>query len=92
MKLQEAETDGFLKDYQRLHTEQRDAYIQWHQRAGTFTRSLGQQRSTAVDDASKMLNVAAIERETALRSFLKNARSQVEQSKEQEKVVTFRSV
>lgn len=103
MKLQEVGSDSLLKDYNQLHSNKDRAYTQWYGRSRAFVRKLGEERSVAVDDASKMracqnllydpilssqviVNKAATERKLALQGFLKDARSQVEQSREQEKV------
>lgn len=54
MKMHEVEISGHLRDYAQWHSNQNDAYKEWHKRSGAFVAKLGQQRSKVIDDTSKM--------------------------------------
>ncbi|KAF7778564.1 hypothetical protein Agabi119p4_2909 [Agaricus bisporus var. burnettii] len=88
MKSQEVDAGHFLKEHIRQQSRQNDAYKEWHKSSGTFVAQLGQQRSSMIDETSKTLNMAATERNSTCRQFSKEARMQVEKSKEEEKLAT----
>ncbi|XP_006457943.1 hypothetical protein AGABI2DRAFT_114966 [Agaricus bisporus var. bisporus H97] len=88
MKSQEVDAGHFLKEHIRQQSRQNDAYKEWHKSSGTFVAQLGQQRSFMIDETSKTLNMAATERNSTCRQFSKEARMQVEKSKEEEKLAT----
>lgn len=54
MKQEEIDASGCLKDYMQEKSHQNDAYKEWHRSSGAFVAKLGQQRSSMINETSKI--------------------------------------
>jgi hypothetical protein len=54
MKQEEIDASDCLTEYIRQESHQNDAYKEWHKSSGVFVAKLGQQRSSLIDETSKI--------------------------------------